>query len=394
MLKEKDFEPQSAIENNGIWDTLINDATLASNSSSICSSGVKNIVILGDSTDIKSDLVSKIKGCQETYFGPAIDFHSMEVKDKDGDSSSHCNLWVMDENLAYRGLLELSLSGELFHHSLVLLSVDLSRPWDIAKSLNKWIHVLTTFIHERSGFENDYIEMCKKQLMKNFQTYVEPGNETGSTELELDGLALSSNLGISIIVVCSNAEHIEILEKQDELKEEQIDFIQFYLRKFCLRFGAALVYVSSKTGKNIKLLRDYVLNKLYYLDFATSPLLSNADLFIPCGWDSEKRINILAENFSNKITINETFEKNIPNTQATYKLQELKELIIDDEQTFLTKFQAELGKSPTSGKNVLPNTAHKSASHVPKTVGNVDVNNDKMLTMFFNSLLSKKPNGN
>lgn len=383
-----------AIENNDIWNMLINDSTLSPNSQRSCNTSVKNVVILGDDSDGKANLVAKLKGIQENYFGPALDFHSMEVKDQDGDNSSNCSLWVMDGDLAHRGLLDLSLSSDIFHQSLVLISVDLSKPWNISKSLNKWIHVLATYINEHSGFDHSYLDNCKKKLIKDFQSYTEPGFENTDTNLhtmDIDSLTLSSNLGINIVVVCGKSDAIELLEKQEELHEEQIDFIQFYLRKVCLKLGAALVYISSKTDKNVKLLKEYILHKLYNFELNALPLLSNSDLFIPSGWDSEKRINILRDSFSDKIEADENYEKNLPpSNKDTYNLQELKEILVDDEQTFLNKFQAELCKVPTSNKSALPTSVHKSISHAPKTVGKVDVNNDKMLTMFFNSLLSNK----
>lgn len=61
--------------------------------------------------------------------------------------------------------------------------------------------------------------------------------------------------------------------------------------------GAALVYVSVKISKNCEVLFKYLVHRIYGLQFKTPALVVEKDaVFIPTGWDNEKKIAILYEN--------------------------------------------------------------------------------------------------
>ena len=62
------------------------------------------------------------------------------------------------------------------------------------------------------------------------------------------------------------------LEKDLDYKEEHFDFIQEYLSKFCLHYGAALFYTSVKEDKNCDLLYKYLVHRIYGLVFPTPAL--------------------------------------------------------------------------------------------------------------------------
>ena len=47
---------------------------------------------------------------------------------------------------------------------------------------------------------------------------------------------LTHNLGIPIIVCACKADALETLMNEQRISSEQIDFIQAYLRRFCLRY--------------------------------------------------------------------------------------------------------------------------------------------------------------
>ena len=77
-----------------------------------------------------------------------------------------------------------------------------------------------------------------------------------------------------------------------------ISFVSSALLIFCYHFlfldGASLLYVSAKINKNCDLLYKYLVHRIYGLKFDTPALVVGKDaVFIPSGWDSDKKISIL-----------------------------------------------------------------------------------------------------
>ena len=93
----------------------------------------------------------------------------------------------------------------------------------------------------------------------------------------------------------------------------------FQVRKFCLQYGASLFYTSVKEDKNCDLLYKYLVHRIYHFPFKvtlankhgrlteylqinfinlqTPALVVEKDaVFIPAGWDNDKKIAILYEN--------------------------------------------------------------------------------------------------
>ena len=87
------------------------------------------------------------------------------------------------------------------------------------------------------------------------------------------------------------------------------------VRKFCLQYGASLFYTSVKEDKNCDLLYKYLVHRIYHFPFKvgeegikyfqltlpfhvkTPALVVEKDaVFIPAGWDNDKKIAILYEN--------------------------------------------------------------------------------------------------
>jgi len=83
-------------------------------------------------------------------------------------------------------------------------------------------------------------------------------------EIELPEGTLITNLFIPTAVVCSKVDLIQHGDKDvKETLEKNLEYIQATLRKFCLHYGAGLVFCSSNENSNIDLAYDYVLSKLY-----------------------------------------------------------------------------------------------------------------------------------
>ena len=99
----------------------------------------------------------------------------------------------------------------------------------------------------------------------------------------------------SLVLQC---DAISVLEKEHDYRDEHFDFIQSHIRKFCLQYGAALIYASVKENKNIDLVYKYIVQKLYGFPYKIPAVVVEKDaVFIPAGWDNDKKIGILHENF-------------------------------------------------------------------------------------------------
>lgn len=166
-----------------------------------------------------------------------------------------------------------------------------------------------------------------------------------------------------------------------------------------------------------KLTLPFVVHRIYGLPFKTPALVVEKDaLFIPSGWDSEKKIAILYENITNVspgAPFNEVIIK--PGTIKTGIGFKEEEISAEDDQSFLTKMQSQLNQNaPNSGSAVAgtaggntqspsfrPSPGVQSKSDRRSVAGSVGSTPDGVgakgspagegvLQNFFNSLLNRK----
>lgn len=67
------------------------------------------------------------------------------------------------------------------------------------------------------------------------------------------------------------------LEKEYDYRDEHFDFMQQWIRGFCLNHGASLFYTSVKEDKNCDLLYKYLTHRIYELPFRTPALVVEKD---------------------------------------------------------------------------------------------------------------------
>ncbi|KFQ52743.1 Cytoplasmic dynein 1 light intermediate chain 1, partial [Pelecanus crispus] len=266
-------------------------------------------------------------------------------------------------------------------------------------------------------------------VVRDFQEYIEPGEDfpaspqrrntslqedkDDSVILPLGADTLTCNLGIPVVVVCTKCDAISVLEKEHDYRDEHFDFIQSHIRRFCLQYGAALIYTSVKENKNIDLVYKYIVQKLYGFPFNVPAVVVEKDaVFIPAGWDNDKKIGILHENFQT-LKAEDSFEDIITKPPVRKFVHE-KEIVAEDDQVFLMKQQSQLAKQPptaagrpvdasprvpggsprTPNRSVTSNVA--SVTPIPTGSKKIDPNmkagatSEGVLANFFNSLLSKK----
>ncbi|MBN3279581.1 DC1L1 protein, partial [Polyodon spathula] len=308
----------------------------------------------------KTTLLARLQGIEEYMKGRGLEYLYFNVHDEDIDDHASCNAWILDGDLYHKGLQKFALSASNIKDTLAVLVVDMARPWTALDSLQKWSSVFREYI-DKLKIHPEEIKEMEHRLMKQFQEYTNPGEDLSTSPqrrntslqdeedetvvLPLGENTLTHNLGVPLLVICTKCDAISGLEKEHDYRDEHFDFIQSHIRRFCLQYGAALVYTSIKENKNIDLLYKYIVHILYGFPFNFPAQVVEKDaVFIPSGWDNEKKIGILHENFQT-LKAEDSFEEVIIKPPVRKFVHE-KEIAAEDDQVFLIKLQSLLAKQP------------------------------------------------
>uniref|UniRef100_A0A8D3DRB1 Dynein light intermediate chain n=1 Tax=Scophthalmus maximus TaxID=52904 RepID=A0A8D3DRB1_SCOMX len=417
LLSSASAGPKSTLENSNpeeedgqdLWSTILSE--VSTHSRSKLPSG-RNVLVMGEVGSGKTTLVAKLQGVEEYMKGRGLEYLYFSVHDDDIDDLTRCNAWVLDGDLYHKGLQGVAVPVDSISNTLLLITVDMSRPWNALDSLQKWAAVAREHI-DKLRVAPETLRELEHRLVKQFQEYTEPGSgEDGTPQrrsedeesvlLPLGENTLTHNLGY--LLVC---DAISTLEKEHDYRDEHLDFIQSHIRNFCLQYGASLVYTSVKEMKNLDILYKYLVHRLYGFPFHSAAQVVERDaVFIPSGWDNEKKIAILHENFQT-VKTDDSFEDVIVKPPVR-KIVHEKEIQAEDDQVFLVKLQSLLAKQPavTAGRPVdttsraptgSPRTSNRSAAaNVANTMPqsgtslHVMTTSEGVLANFFNSLLTKK----
>lgn len=345
--------------------------------------------------------------------------------------NTRLSVWVLDGDPGHTDLLKFALNEETFRHTLVILTVTMTAPWGILEQLQHWASVLADHL-DKLGLDIDVRQLQRQHIVKSWQEYMEPGDELdpsspmkrssrnfGESEdhdnddsLPLPEGTLTNNLGLDIVVVVTKTDYMQTLEKDHDYRDEHLDFMQQWVRKFCLQYGAALFYTSAKEDKNCDLLYKYLTHKIYGFPFRTPALVVEKDaVFIPAGWDNMKKIAILYENMHTCKP--EDYYRDIIVQPVTRKaINRDIEILAEDEQSFLNRQQqmllsgsglspnmsGRIGESPlrtpTMSKGNVRTPIPPGVQGSPKKMDGSKVvsspGGEGVLANFFNSLLHKK----
>uniref|UniRef100_A0A8C7X877 Dynein light intermediate chain n=1 Tax=Oryzias sinensis TaxID=183150 RepID=A0A8C7X877_9TELE len=375
-------------EGQSLWSSILSE--VSTRSSSKLPSG-KNILVFGEDGSGKTTLMSKLQGADHNKKGRGLEYLYLSVHDEDRDDLTRCNVWILDGDLYHKSLLKFAVTAQSLPDCLAVFVVDMSRPWTIMESLQKWASVLRDHVDKLKIPPEDMREM--EQLICCEST---------------KNLCCPYSQNVNVQKLC---DAVSVLEKEHDFRDEHFDFIQSHIRRFSLQYGAGLIYTSVKEEKNLDLLYKYIVHKLYDFQFVTPALVVEKDaVFIPSGWDNEKKIGILHENFTT-VRPEDPFEDFITKPPVR-KLVHDKEICAEEEQVFLMKQQSLLAKQPATPTRGATESPGRPASVSPRPVGRgqptvssssplstvkkPDPNmkagaaNEGVLANFFNSLLSKK----
>ncbi|KAK0172651.1 hypothetical protein PV328_005946 [Microctonus aethiopoides] len=388
---------------DNLWSSILAEVQ---NSGSNKLPSNKNVLVLGDNESGKTTLIAKLQGVEDPKKGSGLEFAYIDVRDDYRDDQTRLSVWVLDGDPGHANLLRFALSSERFPHTLVMLVAAMTTPWAILDQLQAWAALLGDHI-DKLPLNNDTRQQCRHLNVKKWQDYMEPGDELDpgsplrrtsrnldddTDNLPLPEGVLTTNLGLDVVVVITKTDYMSTLEKEHDYKDEHFDFMQQWIRRFCLQYGAGLFYTSVKEDKNCDLLYKYLTHRIYNLPFRTPALVVEKDaVLIPAGWDNMKKIGILHENLQS-MKPDDYYRDVIAQPQTNRKcITREVEVQAEDEQAFLARQQATLSglrdpsRSPTT-RNQVPSPNKKLD---PKGAG-ATPSGEGVLANFFNSLLYKK----
>ncbi|CAJ0575522.1 unnamed protein product, partial [Mesorhabditis spiculigera] len=138
-----------------------------------------------------------------------------------------------------------------------------------------------------------------------------------------------------------------------------------------VRFRLSTMLTKLIADKDGAVAKQYIVHRAYGLPFTTSAQMIDRDtIFVPAGWDSEKKIEIVRSN----ITEIDVLE---PNREKVNVVKE-PEVIAEDTQVFLARFADMLAKDSATNGQKKVDEAGATASDSP-------------LASFFSNLLKDKP---
>ncbi|KAI6221993.1 Dynein light intermediate chain [Aphelenchoides besseyi] len=359
-------------EGEKIWSQILEDV-----SSEATRVPQGSVIVLGENQCGKSLLITKMIGNDRTLNPSVLEYNYLTVHANEdnrqtyqltsaatttfgGQDSTNLPVWIMSGNESSTDLLEFSMPKQLAK-CILMLCASFSEPYKIIESLNKWYKMAESQIQK--FYNDDAISQARSDQLRAWQDYVEPagsvytdavGNDFRPEFVELESGVLTETCGAAVIVVITKTDERPILSS-DEMSR-----LQYQIRKFCLAHGAALVYTSSKEEVNTQLLRKYIAHRVYGVQFTkTAHIVDEKSVFIPSGWDSEKKLDLERE------SIEKPDQPLTSNEEQTASARE-KPIECEEEQTFLSLLAKALSESPASPKrepaNAAPLNAKEGAS--------------------------------
>jgi len=278
-------------EKQSIWASILRDVK----SSAKKAPATKSLVVLGDNESGRTTLVAKLQGNDDPKRGAGLEYHYIDIRDDDRDDTPKLGVWILDGDVACSSpLLKFAIKPDTLENTILILVASMTQPWSLLSTLKKWTTLIEEHI-DRLQIDRTRLSEMRDHLQYDFQHYIEPNDSSimmasssSSTTIK-NGLVggripssvssvsiastttptninngeeqivlplpegvLTKSLGIPVIVVITKCDVMPTLEKENEYKDEQFDFMQYHLRKFCLEYGAALFYTSVKEKKEYR----------------------------------------------------------------------------------------------------------------------------------------------
>ncbi|KAJ3413452.1 hypothetical protein HDV05_008021 [Chytridiales sp. JEL 0842] len=366
--KDKRSDQQGDVS---LWSSILQEAS-ASRTGTIAE---KTILCIGDRGSGKSTIINALKQ-DPTSNKPrkdtdekalALSYTYTEIIDDESeDIVARLGLYELDGDSAFGSLIQFSLTPKTLADTAVIICLDWTKPWKFLENLQRFFSLIERGVMAVAKDHAELFSTMQKRLETFIREYKEPeihNSQTfGSTSkldlavsasvsqhsvlLPLSPGVLTHNMGVPIIVACNKADVMTSLEKDTNFNDDLFDFVQQCLRTLCLKYGAALFYVSSHRPATLNTLRSYVLYRLLgkphskAFSFPYKAQVVDRDtVCVPSGWDSWGMIKVQKESFDCEAVAEKESDGSFDSTEATLaRAKAFYEPAIQDPYT--DKFQA------------------------------------------------------
>lgn len=317
-------EPQA-----GLWGKLLAErrARQIAESSTSSSAGdeTKRVILLSSDSSVKSLFTPAVvdsPGPEETATEATLGMGYALARVGGGAAGVFC-VEEEDAELA-PALLRHAMPRGALASSAVVISVDLSRLWTVARAVGAWLAVLQSHVEslEVGREATDELRRALEKRFLSFEEAPEGGKEEGEEEdgndgdgsdekkakrqpkaapaeeatkdkAELGEGVLVENVGVPVVVVGCHAD----AEEATKSREEALGYTAAWLRRACLRVGAALVFAPARPGPGRAAAAGALSESLAGCLFgaqrvARHRLVDRETLFVPSGWDSQAKIAV------------------------------------------------------------------------------------------------------
>lgn len=300
-----------------LWQTLLRDTAAKTRMKD------SNLFVLGDRCSGKGSLLKKLRFRAQAdstaeapshKFPEALSFSYFNLFDPDDadndalDVPTKVNVWSMGDP-RYAKLLQSAVPTADLDHSMIVIVLNLSKPHTILEELHRWLEVAEDTV--KNAFSE--LPLAKQDELKariqnafdskhaaipassdDAESKKDDEDSTSDVPAAASGTKVENNIGVPIVVVAAQSDFLLDDRSSNALTGDQCDFLQMHLRRVCLRFGASLCYTSTlRAGTNCTVLQKYLLRQLYPSQYTFVPkheVIVRDAIFIPAGWDSERRI--------------------------------------------------------------------------------------------------------
>jgi len=384
--------PPPPVEERNTWqDLLEKSSSIGWGTAKV---GTSTLIVVGDRQSGKSSVLNKFANRVTDTKNPSeyiLDYSYINVTnrfnlDKD-DVVSRMKVWQLDDRNHWSLLAKLLSPGDLTNAAFVI-TVDLSKPWDIVSSLEKWIDVLKQVSEKVTAqLTPEQQKEMKKKVSQYVQTYTEKKGEAADLEitgeekkaLVIDEAVPKVNLGVPLIIMGTKADYYSrVLAKSSA--DEKFEHVVRRLRAIALDHGAGVVFTSAfGEGASVQVLQDYVYTRSLGLPQPhAAKVLGVADdcgIFVPAGFDNA---TLLATKVSSRsgwtdaTPLAEIFAE--VNESKKAKPDGSKETLVtaEDNDNFFKSLREQLGKGVPFGDAT-----------------NASAGKKQMVTSFFNNLLKQ-----
>ncbi|EPS37912.1 hypothetical protein H072_8490 [Dactylellina haptotyla CBS 200.50] len=273
----------------------------------------KSILVLGGGADEQKEFVDALGGFtsdsrKQNRRPPvanefALGYTYLDVLDAEQeDVLARLGLYLVSSPTpAFSPLLKPLFTPELLSDTLIVLLLDWRTPWTWLRQTRRWIRLLRNIFSQLGDDSKEALE----EVMKAWEARPRNFGETGAVQvpgaapevqIPLGPGEFDEPLGLPLLVVCQNADKIEILERERGWKEEEFDFVLQFMRTILLKHGASLIYTSPSIPSSLQSL-VYTCLSLPVSSKQTlrHNVIERERVLVPPSWDSWGKIRVLRD---------------------------------------------------------------------------------------------------